>query len=183
MRLLASLVRGRLRAQAGFTLVEQLIAAAMLTIIFAVALTALETMLRAQPADQEWGHAVSNTQTGIYRMTRELRQGVNLKLISGYKLSADVVVNGATQHVLYQCDLSSSCTRKSTTAPAAPPAEGAGGVTVVSSVQNLSLSTPVFTSPSSRYYQVAVVVRSAGTLSTSHTHNIYLTDGFFARNT
>ena len=96
--------------------------------------------------------------------------------------SADVVISGKTQHILYQCDLSSSCTRKSTTAPAAAPARGAGGVTVIGSLQNLAVGTPVFTSPSSRYYQVAVILRSAGTLTTSHTHNVYLTDGFFARN-
>ena len=175
-------LRKFLRAQAGFTIIEQVVAAALLAFVVAIALTALDSMMRAQPADQEWGHTVANAQAGVYKMTRELRQGLNVKLISGYRMSADVVVSGATRHVLYQCDLSSSCTRKSTTAPAAPPAEGAGGAPVIISLQNVSVATPVFTSPYSRYYQVAVILRSAGTLTTSHTHNVYLTDGFFARN-
>lgn len=180
--LIPTFLRRYLRAQAGYTVVELVIAAGLLTIVVGVALSALTSMLQAQPASQEWGHTVASAQAGMYRMTRELRQGANVKLISGYKMSADVVVSGATQHVLYQCDLSSSCTRKSTTAPTAPPAEGAGGAAVISSLQNFALGTAVFTSPSSRYYQVAVIVRSAGTLTTAHTHNVYLTDGFFARN-
>jgi prepilin-type N-terminal cleavage/methylation domain-containing protein len=178
----ASRMRERIWDQGGFTLIEQLVAMVILAIVVGATLTALETMLKAAPADQEWSHTVANTQAGIYRMTRELRQGVNVTLVTGYVMSADVVFGGKTQHVLYQCDLSSSCTRKSTTAPAAVPARGAGGATVISSLQNFSLGTPVFTSPSSRYYQVAVIVRSAGELTTKHTHNVTLTDGFFARN-
>jgi hypothetical protein len=164
---ISTFLRKFLRAQAGFTVIEQVVAAGLLAFVVGIALTALNSMMRAQPADQEWGHTVANGQAGIYQMTRELRQGLNVKLISGYRMSADV---------------SSSCTRKSTTAPAAPPAEGAGGAPVITSLQNVSVGTPVFTSPSSRYFQVAVILRSAGTLTTAHTHNVYLTDGFFARN-
>jgi hypothetical protein len=152
------------------------------SIIMGITLTALESMLKAAPADREWAHTVADAQAGIYRITRELRQGLNVTLVTGYKVSADVVVSGVTQHVLYQCDLSSTCTRKSTTAPAAPPTEGTGGVPVIRNVQNYSVATPVFTSPSARYYKVALIVRSAGTLTTAHTHNVSLTDGFFARN-
>jgi prepilin-type N-terminal cleavage/methylation domain-containing protein len=175
-------IRKRLRAQAGFTLIEQVIAMGVFAIVMAITLGALESMLRAAPAAQEWAHTVSDTQAGIYRMTRELRQGLNVTLVTGYVVSADVVVGGATQHVLYQCDLSSSCTRKSTTAPTAAPSRGAGGATVISNLQNYSLGTAVFTSPASRYYKVAVIIRSAGALTTQHTHNVSLTDGFFARN-
>jgi hypothetical protein len=162
---------------------EQLITMVIFVVVLGVTLTALETLMRVQPADQEWSHTVANTQAGLFRMTRELRQGLNVTLVTGYVMSADVIISGATEHVLYQCDLNSSCTRKSTTAPAAAPARGASGaVTLISNVQNVSLGTPVFTSPSSRDYQVALLVRSAGALTTAHTHNVSLTDGFFARN-
>jgi prepilin-type N-terminal cleavage/methylation domain-containing protein len=172
----------RLRGQAGFTLIEQLVAIVILSVVVGATLTALETMLKAAPANQEWSHIVANTQSAMYRMTRDLRQGTNVTLVTPYVISADVVLKGETQHVLYQCDLSSSCTRKSTTAPAAAPARGAGGYTTIASLQNFSLGTPVFTSPSSKYFQVVVIVRSAGALTTTHTHNVTLTDGFFARN-
>jgi prepilin-type N-terminal cleavage/methylation domain-containing protein len=171
-----------LRAQGGFTLIEQLVSMLLLGLIVGMTLTVLNTMLKAAPANQEWGVNIAETQTGMYKMTRDLRQGLKVTLVTGYVASADIVVSGVTRHVLYQCDLSSSCTRKATTAPAEAPSRGAGGVTVVSSVQNFSLGTPVFTSPSSRYYQVAVIVKSAGGVKTNHTHNVTLTDGFFARN-
>ena len=178
-------MRSRLRAQAGFTLVEQLVSMVVLAIIVGATLTALESMMKAAPADQEWSQTVADTQAGIYRMTRELRQGTNVTLVTGYVVSADVLVGGATQHVLYQCDLGSSCTRKSTTAPTAAPARGAGGAPVINYLQNYSLEQPVFTSPSSKYFEVKVIVRSAGAITTAqtkHSHNVSLTDGFYARN-
>jgi hypothetical protein len=163
-------------------LVEQLVAMVLLAVVMGATLTALESMLRAQPADTEWNYTVANAQAGLYRMTRELRQGTNVTLVTEYVASADVLVNGATRHVLYQCDLSSSCTRKATTAPTAAPSRGAGGETVIGSVESYPEKKPVFTSPASKYFQIAVIVRSAGALTTAHTHNITLTDGFFARN-
>jgi type II secretory pathway pseudopilin PulG len=176
-------IRDRLRAQAGFTLVEQLVAFVALGLVVGATLTVLNSLMRAAPVDQEWGHTIANTQAGMYTMTRELRQGTNVTLVTGYVMSADVLVNGATQHVLYQCDLGNYCTRKSTTAPTAAPSRGAGGTTLMSNVENNALGTVVFTSPASKYYQLQVIVRSAGALKTAHTHNVTLTDGFFARNT
>jgi prepilin-type N-terminal cleavage/methylation domain-containing protein len=175
-------MRERLQGQGGFTLLEQLVAMLILSTMIGATLTVLDTMLRAAPAGQEWTHTVANTQAGIYRMTRELRQGLIVTLVTPYVVSADVVVSGKTQHVLYQCDLSSSCTRKTTTAPTAAPSRGAGGALVIGNLQSYSLGTPVFTSPSSKYFQVTVIVRSAGELTTKHTHNVTLVDGFFARN-
>ena len=181
-------VRRRAREQAGFTLIEQLVAMVILAIVVGATLTALETMLKAAPADQEWGHQVAETQTGLYRMTRELRQGTNVTLVTAYVMSADVVEGGKTLHVLYQCDVSSSCTRKSTTAPSAAPARGCNAEKtdcpiVIPYLQSFTLGTPIFTSPSSKYFKVAVIVRSAGkVLSNKHTHNVTLIDGFYARN-
>jgi prepilin-type N-terminal cleavage/methylation domain-containing protein len=182
-------MRERLRSQAGFTLMEQLVAMVILALVLGATLTALETLMRAAPADQEWGHTVAQTQSGMYRMTRELSQGTSVTLVTGYVISADVAISGKTVHVLYQCDLSSSCTRKSTTAPAAAPARGAGGAPVIGLdatgsgfLKNLALSKPVFAESASKYFKVEVIVNSAGPLTTKHTHNVTLVDGFFARN-
>jgi hypothetical protein len=40
----------------------------------------------------------------------------------------------------------------------------------------------VFTNPTSKYFKVTIIVRSAGALTTKHTHNVTLVDGFYARN-
>ena len=193
IHLCASRVLRRARDHAGFTLIEQLVAILILGLVVGATLTAFETMLKAAPADQEWGHTVANTQAGIYKMTRELRQAVSLTLVTAYVVSADVVEGGKTVHVLYQCDLESRCSRKATTAPTAAPARGCPGATqpikekecppVVRSVQSFSLSKPIFTLPATKYVKVEMVVRSAGELTTKHTHNVTLTDGFYARNT
>jgi prepilin-type N-terminal cleavage/methylation domain-containing protein len=170
-------------AQGGFTLVEQLVVLVILTIVVGATLTALNSLMKAAPADQEWSHIVADAQSGMYRMTRELRQGFNVTLVTGYVASADVVVNGSTKHVLFQCDLSSTCTRKFTTAPAAAPARGAGGATLIKYAQNFAQSTPVFTATATKYYEVKLVVRSGGAQSKStHTHNVTLVDGFLTRN-
>ena len=176
----------RAREQAGFTLIEQLVAILILGLVVGATLTAFETMLKAAPADQEWGHTVANTQAGIYKMTRELRQAVSLTLVTAYVVSADVVESGKTVHVLYQCDLSSQCSRKATTAPTAAPARGCTTekecAPVVRSLQSFSLSKPIFTLPATKYVKVEMIVRSAGALTTKHTHNVTLVDGFYARN-
>ena len=175
-------VREHLRAQAGFSLVEQLVTMVLLSVVVGLTLTALETLVKAAPANQEWAHTVADAQAGVYQITRELRQGVNVTLVTPYVASGDVVTKAGTLHVLYECDLSSSCKRKVTTAPAAAPTRGAGGAPIIKSLQSYTLATPVFTTPSSKYFQVAVIVRSAGTLTTANTHNVTLTDGFFTRN-
>ncbi len=157
----------------------------LLAIVLSAALTLLERTWALEPADQEWNHAVRESQVGLYRMTRELRQGTNISMSSAYVISADVKEGSpaATQHVLYQCDQSSTCTRKSTTAPAAAPTTGAGGVPVINNVKNQALSLPVFTQPSTNYFQVAIKVPSQGKLKTTGSfHTITFSDGFFARN-
>ena len=150
-------------------------------IVIAATLTALSTIMKSSTASEQWGHTVGDTQTGMYSMTRELRQAQNVTLVTGYVVSGDVVVGGAIQHVLYQCDLASTCTRASSAV--ATPARGASGVSIINYVQNYALGVPVFTTPTSRYVQVTVKVRSAGSLTTAHTHVYSLTDGFFTRNT
>jgi prepilin-type N-terminal cleavage/methylation domain-containing protein len=182
----------RARQQAGFTLVEQLVAILILGTVVGATLTAFETMLKATPADQEWSHTVANTQAGIYKMTRELRQATTVTLVTAYVVSADVVLSGKTVHVLYQCDLETRCSRKATTAPTAAPARGCAGASeaakekecppVVRFVQSFTLSKPIFTLPATKYVKVEMVVRSAGEITTKHTHNVTLVDGFYARN-
>jgi hypothetical protein len=147
----------------------------------------LTTAWKVVPGDIEWNHTIEDSQTSLYRMTRELRQGTNLTIISGYRFSADVVLAGQTQHVLWQCDIASTCTRKSTVAPAAAPAQGAGGTTMIGNVQNASLSpaVPMFTQPTTNYFQVVLKVKSTGSVAAAtskRSHTITFTDGFYGRN-
>lgn len=163
----------------GVTLVELLVTTLLLTLVLGATLTVLDALSRAAPAEQEWSHTLANTQAAAYRMTRELRQATSVSLITPYVASADIAASGATKHVLYECDLNSSCTRKSSTT--SPPARGTGGGLLIGAVQNVAQSVPVFTQ-SGKYFQVTLKVRSAGALNTPHTHVMTYSDGFLARN-
>jgi prepilin-type N-terminal cleavage/methylation domain-containing protein len=165
--------------QEGFTLVELLVTMLLLTIVLGATLNVLDSLTSAAPAEQEWSHTMADTQTAAYRMTRELRQATTLSLITPYVVSADIAASGTTSHVLYECDLNSSCTRKASTASA--PTRGAGGEKLIGAVQNLALSSPVFTQ-AGKYFQVTLKVRSASTLTTAHAHVMTYSDGFLARN-
>jgi type II secretory pathway pseudopilin PulG len=180
-RLRARALRARVReGQAGWTLVELLIGTSILSVVMGAVLALLSTTWANQPADQEWNHQVEDTRTGVYRMTRDLRQGTSISLLSAYRMSADVRLNGVTTHVLYQCDLGSVCTRKSSTG--APPSPGAGGDVIASHVRNVTNGVPVFTQPAPGYFKVTVQASATGTYTTNASHTLTYTDGFFARN-
>jgi prepilin-type N-terminal cleavage/methylation domain-containing protein len=171
--------------EAGFSLIELLMVLLLLTLVMGASLSLLEKTWRQTPRDLEWNYAMQDTRTAMYRMTRELRQATNLSLISGYRVSGDVVLNGQTQHVLWQCDIGITCTRSATVAPAAAPAQGAGGVVMIRNVQNTTLSpqVPVFSQPATTFLQVVVKVRAAGAVNAgSASHTVTFTDGFDGRN-
>jgi Tfp pilus assembly protein PilW len=171
--------------EAGSSLVELLMVLLMLTVVVGASLSLLEKTWQQTPRDLEWNATMQDTRTAMYRMTRELRQATNLTLISGYSVSGDVVLSGQTQHVLWQCDIGTTCTRSATVAPAAPPGQGAGGAPMISNVQNKTLSpqVPVFSQPSTTYFQVVMKVRAAGAMAAGSTsHTVTFTDGFDGRN-
>jgi prepilin-type N-terminal cleavage/methylation domain-containing protein len=181
MRAILKRARGRIRdPQSGFTLVEMLIAAAIMSVVMGAVLALLSATWSNQPADQEWNHQVEDTRTGVYRMTRELRQGTAISLISGYRISADVRLNGVVQHVLYQCDVAGTCTRKASAAGV--PATGPGGEVVARNVLNAANGVPVFTQPSTGFFKVLVQVAATGSYQTPASHTLTYTDGVYARN-
>lgn len=61
--------------QAGVTLVELLVVMVMAVVVFGVILTFAESGQRVAKNDRERTQAVLDVQSGLYRMTHELRQG------------------------------------------------------------------------------------------------------------
>ena len=157
-----------------------LIGASILSVVMGAVLSLLATTWAKQPADQEWNHQVEDTRTGVYRMTRDLRQGTSITVLSAYRMSADVRLNGVTQHLLYQCDLSGVCTRKASSG--APPSPGPGGAVMTRHVVNVANGVPVFTQPSPGYFKVTVQASATGAYKTNASHTLTYTDGFYARN-
>ena len=96
------------RAEAGFTLVELLLAATLLALVAGAVLALLETSGALAPDDQERGHAVREAQVGVHAMTRELRTATELGTTDPYHLTARVQREGVETWVGYYCGGSSA---------------------------------------------------------------------------
>jgi prepilin-type N-terminal cleavage/methylation domain-containing protein len=129
--------------EAGFTLVEMLIAAALSLVVFAAVLAALETSQRVQIRDTEWALNVQEGRTGLSRMLGEIRQAYSLKGTTANSIDFYATLGGVKKEVYYECDVAESstgyheCVRVATEAGSALPALGTG-VPVVRSLLNPS---------------------------------------------
>jgi prepilin-type N-terminal cleavage/methylation domain-containing protein len=183
MRNRARSVRARvhLRAQHAFSLVELLISLLLLTIVLGAAISVLATTYDIAPDDIERTHQVQETRTSVYRMTRELRQATTLTMIDGYRMYGTVTLNGTVQNVLWRCDQSNTCTRE--TSASAIAATSTAGIVQIRNLRNqvVSPNVPVFTNPTTDYYQVQIQVRSIGARKGKF-HTVVFRDGFYGRN-
>ena len=149
--------------------------AAILPVILGAILSLSETTARLAPDDDERALLMDETRTGVYRMSRELRQATGNVSISAYAASFSI---GATA-ITYDCSAPqpgvpgrSRCTRRAGSAPAAP---------VLGHVLNSANSTPVF-ARTGNYVEIRLQVAAAGDRKAGHDHTITLEDGAFMRN-
>jgi prepilin-type N-terminal cleavage/methylation domain-containing protein len=180
-------------SEGGFTMVELLMVMLLLGVVLGATLGILTNARGFVGGDIQASHTVEDAQTGLNRMVRELRQATAITIYnnnsvatSGNQIVADVTLASGTVRVIYQCDLTSGtlkvCLRRQTATNVAPTfvTSTAGQRVVIEHVQN----TTQFSSPSSKYYQLIIQVKSIGQMkSTAAGHSITLTDGFYARNT
>jgi len=174
------------REERGITLIELLITAVILNVVLFAILGLLDMSARAVPKDLARAAAIQESQAGLYRMTRELRQAHQIVGASTHTLTVNVFVGGAAAQVTYDCTAphptDSSyrrCTRKVGTA--APEL-------VIDRVVNGS-SRPVFeydslTQTEIRYVRASVIVPGRGEerREGGYQHEIVLADGLFMRN-
>lgn len=171
--------------QAGLTLIELLIAAAMGVVLMGAVVTVLIGALRAQP---KLSTSATNIQTARYvldRMTRELRNGISVAEAKTTTVSFETYVRSSSCgsktplaatspsikcQVRYTCE-SGTCKRTET-----QPGVLTGG-TPLTMVRGLSTATG-FSYPSSTYVKVTLVIPSAGAGSNTTT----VSDGASLRN-
>jgi competence protein ComGC len=181
-------VRGQ---EAGFTLVEMLVVTAMLVFVLAAVLSISETSQKLAPRDQERADVIRETQVGLYRMTRELRQAHAINSSTAYSMDVDVLVGGTTKRVIYDCGQSH---------PAQPAwrrclrweVGSGGGAGPADVVVDRILNTQsgggpaVFTYQTKNskvvYASVHLEVPAGGDLTNGHKHRVVLDDGFYMRN-
>jgi len=177
-------------AEAGFTLVELLVACVAAAVVFSATLLLLESGQSVQARDSEWALAMQEDRAGLSRMVRDMRQATKVEQAETGTIVFLATLSGKKWRVKYECGVAQSGTTYTQCARLAAE-EGkslpASGPAIVKNVVN---GTGVFTySPSSAsptLVTVKIELPAKGTLvqagSSGLTHKVVLEDGAFMRN-
>ncbi len=195
--------------ESGLTLTELLVTILLLGLVLSATLSVLDTNVRSAPRDDERAIAITEAQTGLNGMVRELRQAYSVQGWTSDSIRvlvrrrrddpATPAVEYATLDVQYSCGSENPgrCTRRE--APAGSPLP-ATGKPVILRVLNGDPSLPAarrvfnFDQSSDRsnaasagailpsYVTVRVEVPAAGERREGYSNSVVLEDGFYARN-
>ena len=170
----------------GFALVELVLVCALLGVVLSAILVFGDTAQQLGPKEQERAMAIQQAQTGIFRMTRELRQAHQVNTAQPLVLDVNYASGGVNRQVRYECDEphpTESAYSRCVRFEAGKPNE-----IVVDRVLN---KTTVFTYTTNTdgaitYVRVAIDVPARGERKIgsagSYDHQIGLYDGFYMRN-
>ena len=177
----------RLRSEeSGWTLIELLISIGLLAVVMGAILGLLDVTWKLQPQDQERGNAMTSAQTGVFRMTRELRTAYKINAIGALTMDVQIARNGTTKRVVYDCNGVSSynpawhqCVRTETGGATTVPT-----VSVVDRVMNATVfsCSPSPCSTTSKYVSVHVEVPAQGQRKKGINNRIEFDDGIYLRN-
>lgn len=168
------------------TLIEMLIAMLMSTFVLAALLGLLDTATRVAPRDQERSMSIREGQSGLHRMTRELRQA-NKVWTPG---KTQIYINlGDDKHVLYDCDAvhpddaaQRQCLRWEAPVGSELPLGQPGRVVVERRVAgDVFTYQPNLVNPT--YVKVSIKIPQSGERADGYDANLGLDDGFYLRNT
>lgn len=183
-----------LSSERGFALTELLVVIVLLTIVLGAVLGVLDAAVQLVPKDQEREYAIREGQSGLDRMSRELRQAYRVNEITPSAMDVNLAKPGTTPvRVEYRCDVAhpddpanpydqayQRCLRyESSDVNVDPVFAGATGRLVVDRVLN---GASVFTEASAFYVKVRVEVPSRGERRHAESHRIVLDDAIFLRN-
>jgi type II secretory pathway pseudopilin PulG len=168
------------------TLIEMLISMVVFTFVLTALLGLLDAAGQAAPRDQERATAIRAGQSGLHRMTRELRQA-NKVWTPG---KAQIYVNiGDDKHVLYDCDAvhpddpsQRQCLRWEAAIGSELELDEPGEVVVERRAPgDVFTYAPNLVNPT--YVEVHVEVPQSGERPDGYKSNLVLNDGFYLRNT
>lgn len=173
-----------LKEQRGFTLVEGLVTASLMTVILAAVLSLGETSQKLAPRDEERAFTLRDAQVGLSGMTRELRQSYTLNSYTATSMDVLVRTGGASRRVVYDCNQ---------THPTQPTMKrcsrweivGGNPTTKVPVVPLVSAASftyePAGTTPP-WYVRMKLDIPAKGDRSNGYKHKVVLDDGFYMRN-
>jgi prepilin-type N-terminal cleavage/methylation domain-containing protein len=89
--------------EAGWTLIELLVAMSIFTFVLGAALSLFETSVKSAPREQERAAAIREAQTGLSAMTQEAHNAYDIVALTPNVLDVLVTRQGVKQHVRYEC--------------------------------------------------------------------------------
>lgn len=135
----------RSRQDAGFTLVELLVATVLAMIVLGAGVMIFTAGIQSQPRVDTQAGAIQQARTTMERMVRELRQGSSVPTATGSTLGVVTFVDDATCGTTTpQCRVTYTCTAGNCTRVVARP-DGSSPGTAVRVVSGISNSSTVFT--------------------------------------
>jgi Tfp pilus assembly protein PilW len=169
----------------GFTLVELVAAALLLTMILGAILALSVTADKVGPRDQERAFAIRDSQVGLARMTRELRQTYQIISRTSTSMTAQVHTGGITRRVVYDCNQNhptdtglKQCVRYTVSGGV-----NSASVVIVPRVISAAFTYEPVGAATPKYVRILLQVPSKGDRKTDgHKHRIVLDDGFYMRN-
>ena len=183
-------LRRRAADERGFSLIEVLMVFLVLTVILGAILGVLDATHKAAPRDQERGDVIRETQTGMERMTRELRHAYKVTSAGQWSITAQTYSSGTSTTVTYDCSVTDP-TRPEYRMCERTAASGSTGPVVrrvlLIAPPGGGSPPPVFeygTNDAGRIDRVDItlVTSATGDLKEGYTHNVTLRDGFYLRN-
>jgi Tfp pilus assembly protein PilV len=177
----------RLRSERGLTLAELLIGLVTFSFVLFALMSLLDAAVKSAPRDQERANVIREGESGLHRMTRELRQANKVWTPGKTQIYVNI---GANKHVLYDCDVAHPkvstqrrCVRWEAAIGNELPIDQGGQVVV-----DRRLPGDVFTySPNlvnPTYVKVHIKVPEAGDRTKDgFKTTLDLNDGFYLRNT
>ncbi|HEV3127671.1 MAG TPA: prepilin-type N-terminal cleavage/methylation domain-containing protein [Solirubrobacteraceae bacterium] len=183
--------RERLADQSGYTLIELVVAMALLTVIVVALLNPLLAAQRNQIRDANYAAAQQQSRAGLDSMVAQIRQATLILASGSNFVEMNVSLEGTSLLVQYECDIAQpgttyrECLRVQAPIGGTLPSLSTGKVVVVN-LQNGTSTNPVFSwgpDPNAPYYMTATIqVPSSGGNKIGLAHSLVFSDGALMRN-
>ncbi len=181
----------RLAGDAGFTLVEVLVASiaalAVLTAVFAI----LESSQSVQSRDTEWALTLQEDRTGLARMMRDIRQASKVEEAKAGAIAFLATIGGKSWKIKYECGVSQpgtaykQCVRLAAEEGKALPGTGPPIARDVLNGTEVFSYSPSAAAPTAATARIELPAKGTLTLPGSaggYTHRAVLEDAAFMRN-
>jgi hypothetical protein len=185
------MLRKRLLADAGFSLVELLVAAVAGVTVITATLALLQSGQQVQARDSEWALALQEDRAGLSRMTRDIRQATKVESAEAKagSIGFSATISGKALKIKYECGVSqpgttyTECVRLAAEEGKALP--GTGPVIVRDLVNGGEVFSYSPSAAEAKMVSEKIELPAAGTLKQSgsgYTHKVVLEDAAFMRN-